>query len=85
MVRVSMNGGIRNSNDINDNCSTHTISNKVNGSLQAMVVSRRRMLAGQGIKKVITLPRRAANAYGSYSANGNLQAMVVSSGWVFAG
>ena len=31
-----------------------------------------------------TLPRRAANAYGSYSANGSLQAMVVSRGWVFA-
>ena len=36
------------------------------------------------LKKIITLPRRAANAYGSYSASECLQAMVVSRGWVFA-
>ena len=32
------------------------------------------------LKQIITLPRRAANAHGSYSANGSLQAMVVSTG-----
>ena len=49
------------------------------GCEQATAVCRVRL------KEIITLPRRAANAYGSYSANGSLQAMVVSRGWVLAG
>ena len=59
-------------------------SYSASGSLQAMVVSRGWVCAGEGLRKYSPSLGARQMPYGSYSASGSVQAMVVSRGWVFA-